>query len=209
MRGLLAASLALVVSAAPVCAQAPAPPAAGQPSAAQPPAAAPAQPQPAQPPAQPPAPFPQGAKFAFVNLQGIFQLSAEGKAAATKVQALTQKKQAELADRNKALVAAQQKLQSGGSVMNDQARGLLEKDIERQARELERLQQDAQAELNELQQDLQAQFQTKLFPLLEQLSVEKQLQMLFSAQDAGLIWAEPGLDLTLDAVKKLDAATAK
>lgn len=209
MRGLLAASLALVVGAAPVCAQAPAQPAAaGQPAIAPP--SAPAQTQPAQAqPAQPPAPFPQGAKFAFVNLQGIFQLSAEGKAAATKVQALTQKKQVELADRNKALLAAQQKLQSGGSVMSDQARGLLEKDIERQARELERLQQDAQAELNELQQDLQGQFQTKLFPLLEQLSVEKQLQMLFSAQDAGLIWAEPGLDLTLDAVKKLDAATAK
>ncbi len=30
--------------------------------------------------------------------------------------------------------------------------------------------------------------------------------MLFSAGDSGVIWAEPGLDLTLEAVKQLDAA---
>ena len=88
--------------------------------------------------------------------------------------------------------------------MSDTARGQLEKEIERQQRELERLQQDAQAELNELQQDLQGEFQKKLLPVLEQLAKEKGLQFLFSGADAGLIWAEPGLDLTLEAVKKLD-----
>ncbi len=93
--------------------------------------------------------------------------------------------------------------------MSDSARGQLEKEIERQQRELERLQQDAQAELNELQQELQDEFQKKLLPVLEQLSKEKGLQFLFSGADAGLIWAEPGLDLTLDAVKKLDGRRAK
>src|SRR5262249_57981922 len=83
----------------------------------------------------------------------------------------------------------------------------LEKDIDRQQREGERFQQDAQAEINELTQELQADFNKKLFPILEQISKEKGLQMLFSAADAGLIWAEPGLDLTMEAVKKLDAAT--
>jgi outer membrane protein len=124
------------------------------------------------------------------------------------VQALTTKKQAEIAERTKNLQGAQQKLQTGGGVMSEQARGQLEKDIERQNKELERFQQDAQAELNELQQELQADFQTRLFPILDQLSVEKGLHLLFSGADAGLIWAAPGLDLTADAVKKLDAAPA-
>ena len=77
------------------------------------------------------------------------------------MQALTTKKQAEIAERTKALQGAQQKLQTGGGVMSEQARGQLEKDIERQNKELERFQQDAQAELNELQQELQAEFQTR------------------------------------------------
>ena len=76
-----------------------------------------------------------GAKVGYVNLQVIAQLSDDGKAAAAKVNALTQKKQAEDGDKAKALQANQQKLQTGGGVMSDAARGQLEKDIERQQRE--------------------------------------------------------------------------
>ena len=41
-------------------------------------------------------------------------------------------------------------------------------------------------------------------PVLESISKEKGLQVLFSAGDSGVIWAEPGIDLTLEAVKRLD-----
>ena len=212
MKGVaLAASLALMMSAAPVLAQAPAPPPkpAGQAPVAPPkpagqPPAAPAAPAPAP---KPPAPFPQGAKVAYVYLQQIAALSTEGKVAQAKVTAFTTKKQTEMAERQKALQGAQQKLQSGGSVMSEQARGQLEKDIERQTRDLERLQQDAQADINELTQEVQAEFNKKLFPILTQLSEEKGLHLLFSATDAGLIWAADGLDLTLEAVKKFDAVS--
>jgi Skp family chaperone for outer membrane proteins len=210
MKGVaVAASLALALSAAPLRAQAPAQPPkpAGQPPAAPPkPAPAPAAPAAPAPAPKPPAPFPQGAKVAYVYLQQIAALSNEGKAAQAKVTAFTQKKQSEVAEKQKALQAAQQKLQTGGGVMSEQARGQLEKDIERQTRDLERAQQDAQAEINELTQEVQQEFNKKLFPILTQLSEEKGLHLLFSATDAGLIWAADGLDLTLEAVKKFDTA---
>jgi outer membrane protein len=226
IKKLVVAACAIVVSgAAPLLAQAPAqtpktPPPAQAPKtpppvqAPKPPAEAPKAP-PAQPPAetapppQPPAPFPAGAKVAFVNLQAIAQLSADGKAAATKVQALTTAKSNEIAERTKALQAQQQKLQSGSGVMSDAARVALEKDIERLNRELERFQQDAQVDVNELQAELQQEFQKKLLPVLEAILTEKELHFLFSGADAGLILAAPGLDLTLEAVKRLDAATKK
>jgi len=215
----IAVALALVSSAPPVLAQAGAQPATqapARPAPAAPPRQAPA-PAPGLPPAaaaqpagppQPPAPFPQGAKVAFVNLQAIAQLSADGKAANAKVQALAQKKQAEGAAKTKTLQDNQQKLQTSGSVMNDTARAQLEKDIERQTVEGQRFEQDAQAELTELQQELQQEFQRKLMPILEALSKEKGLQALLSAADSGVIWADPGLDLTLEAVKKMDAVAA-
>jgi Skp family chaperone for outer membrane proteins len=168
----------------------------------------PAQAQPAPAPTPPP-PFPQGAKFAYVNLQGVFQLSADGKAAAARVQSNTTQKQAQIAERQKVLQASQQKLQTGGTVMSDSARAGLERDIEKQTRDLERFQQDAQDDLNELQAELNDAFQMRLFPILTQLAMDKELLMLFSATDAGLIWAEPGLDLTLEAVKRLDSAPGK
>jgi Skp family chaperone for outer membrane proteins len=197
------ASLALLLSATSAYAQAAAgqarPPASAAPAPA-PPAAA--QPQPAP---QPPPPFPAGAKIAFVNLQQIANLSGEGKASTAKVQALMQKKQGEAQARSKALADAQAKLQSSGAILSDAARSQLEKDIERMNIEGQRFQQDAQAEINELSQQLQSEFQQKLFPVLEAVSKEKGIQVLLSAADAGVVWAEGGLDLTLEAVKKLDS----
>ncbi len=148
---------------------------------------------------------PAGAKVGFVNLQAIAQLTADGKAAAAKVNALAQKKQTEAADKAKALQTNQQKLQtSGGVMLSDAACDQLEKEIERQQVDGQRYEQDAQAELNELQQQLQQEFQGRLMPVLEALSKEKGLQVLFSAADAGVIWIEPGIDLTLEAVKRMD-----
>src|SRR4051812_31794728 len=108
----IAASLAFVSSAAPAFAQtapaAPAPqgaPAAPAPQGA-PAAAAPAAP--AQAPVQ--APFPPGAKIAFVDFQRVAAESAEGQNSTVKINALVTKKQTEGADRAKSLQANQQKL---------------------------------------------------------------------------------------------------
>jgi Skp family chaperone for outer membrane proteins len=126
----------------------------------------------------PTAPLPAGAKIAFVNVQYIAANSTEGKAANARVSALVQKKQGE--------IAASQK--------NPQ--------------DAQRIQQEAQTEVQKLQTDLQNEFQKKLFPVLQQMAQEKHLSVLLSAADAGLIWAEPGLDLTAEAIKRFDAATA-
>jgi Skp family chaperone for outer membrane proteins len=209
----IAAALALTLGAAPLFAQAPAsqtprPATGGQTAPAQAPAQTPAAPA-QQPALPPPAPFPTGAKVGFVNLQAIAQLTADGKAATAKVNALAQKKQQEGTDKAKKLQENQAKLQNTGNVMSDQARSQLEKEIERQQVEGQRFEQDAQAELNELQQQLQQEFQTKLMPILADMSKEKGLQVLFSGGDSGVIWIDPGIDLTLEAVKRMDASSGK
>jgi Skp family chaperone for outer membrane proteins len=201
MRGsAIAASLALSVmalSAAPVFAQA-----AGQ---AKPAPAAPATPPPAPAAAQPPAPFPVGAKIAFFNPQAVFQASSDGRAAVARVNALIAKKQKEAEDKAKLLQGNQQKLQTSGSVMNETARTQLEKEIERQQKDGERFQQDAQAEVQELQQEVQNDFVKKLTPIVVEIATEKGLQLMLNASEAGIAWFTPGLDLTGDVIKKLDA----
>ena len=199
MKGaVVAASLAVVLSAAPVFAQA-----AGQAPARPAVAAAQAAPAPAPAPQAPP-PFPAGAKIAYVNLQQIAALSGDGKVSSARVQALVQKKQAEAAAKTKALADAQAKLQQSGALMSDAARGQLEKDIERMNVEGQRFQQDAQAEINELSQQLQNEFQQRLLPVLQQVVNERDLHVLLSAADAGVVAANPALDLTLEVVRKLD-----
>ncbi|MCU1386221.1 MAG: outer membrane protein, partial [Acidobacteria bacterium] len=66
-------------------------------------------------------------------------------------------------------------------------------------------QQDAQAEINELQQEVQNDFVKKLSPIVEALANEKGLHLVFNASESGIAWAAPGLDLTADVIKRLDA----
>ena len=98
-------------------------------------------------------------RMAFLDLQRIAAESAEGKVASGQVQALTKKKTAELEEKTKALQANQEKLQQGGSVLNDAARAQTEREIERLTMEIDRFQEDANAEVQELQQELQNEFQ--------------------------------------------------
>ena len=197
------AALVLVATVSAAYAQAPASPAPQTQKPATPPA------QPAQPPAAqaaPPAPFPEGAKIAFVVLQRIANESAEGKAASTRIQALQQKKAQELADKQKQLQGIQAKLEKEASVMSATAQADLTKQAERINTEIQRFTQDAQQELGELQQQLQQQFEARVTPVLEEVRKEKGLLLIFNGPDSGLVAADPGLDISTDVIKKMDAA---
>ena len=208
----LAASIALAaitLGAAPGFAQQPpaAAPAQTPPAQTPPKPAVPAQPAAPAPAPRPPEPFPVGAKVAFINPQAILQQSVDGKAAIARINALIQKKQKEGEDKAKLLQGNQQKLQTSGSVMNEAARSQLEKEIDRQQKEIERFQQDAQAEINDLQQEVQNDFLKKVNPVLEQVAKEKGVEIVLNAEAQIFAWANMGLDLSPDIVKKLDAAS--
>jgi Skp family chaperone for outer membrane proteins len=180
MRGAkAAAALGFALVAAFVFVQAPA---AQTPPAQKPPAQAPPMQKPPAPsttPAPTPAaPFPEGARVAFLYIQRILEESAEGKTATTKIGALQQKKLAELAEKNKALEAAQQKVNSPS--LSDDARAQAQKEVDKLQVEIQRAQQDAQGELDELRGQLNADFERKLGPIIQQLVSEKGVQILFS-----------------------------
>lgn len=170
------------------------PPAAGQPPAQKPPTA--------------PPPFPEGAKVAYVNLQQVAAESIEGKAYSAKVQALQQKLQRDLDERNKNLTGLQQKLQQGANAMSEAAQADLSKQIEKLQVELQRAQQDAQADIQDLTQRLQLDFQRKIMPIIEEVAKRRALQLVFST-DAGIVWANPGLDITADVVKAFDGTVTQ
>ena len=201
----VALALSLVLSAAPGFAQAQAP------APAQPKPAAPTTPAPAAqaPPAEKVVPFQTGLKYAFVDLGLVAQNSAQGKAFNAKVQALQEQKVKDLQAKDKALKEAQDKLEKGATVLNDQARAGLQTEIERLQRDIQRSTEDAQAEIQTLTQQLQQQFYALLTPVISQVAAEKQVHFIFDAAQSGLVWADPSMNLTADIVKALDASAAK
>ncbi|HYT69169.1 MAG TPA: OmpH family outer membrane protein [Vicinamibacterales bacterium] len=200
---MIVAALTLALSA-PVFAQTTPPAGGAKPQTpAQPPATAPAQP--ALKPATPPAPFPQDAKFAFIDINAIAANSVSGKEASKKLAGLNDKKLAEINDKNKQLQALQTKLSTGGPVLSESARAQLEKEIDKMQRDIQFTQQNAQAEMQELQNDLQGEFQKKLLPIIEEVAKEKGLHAVFSIADSGAAYVHAGLNISDEVVKRLDA----
>jgi outer membrane protein len=182
-------------------APAPAAPAAGAPAAQTPPAAAPA-------PATPPRPFPEGAKIAYVNVQRIASESSEGQAATKRLSSLREEKEKDLVARNTKFEDARKRLETSASVLSESVRTTQQKEVERMQTDLQRATQDAQKAVEDLQNELQLEFQRKLLPVLSEVAAAKNLHMVFSSIDSGVVWADPGLDITTDIIKKLDTAAA-
>ena len=207
-----------VIAAGSAYAQAPAAPRpttptpaapAGQKPAPAPPATAP-RPAPAAPAAPPELKprFQDGMKYAYVNVQAVAAGSVEGRVAAEKIKVIQEQKSRELQERNKALQSDQQKLDQGGSVLSDSARGQLQASIERQQRDLQRFTEDAQQEVQQVAEQVEAEFNRKLTPVIDKVAKQKGVHFVFNAAQSGLIWAEPGMDLTAEVIQAFDTPGA-
>jgi Skp family chaperone for outer membrane proteins len=203
LKTVFAAAVVVALTAAPALAQTTPPAQPPMKPPATTPAPAPTPPAPA--PGEAPRPYPEGAKIAYVDLQAVASNSVEGKAATSRLQELEKKKVAEITEKNKALESARTKQQTSSGIMNDSARLALEKEVDKLQRELQYMQQEAQAERNQLQSELQVEFQRKLNPILEQIGKAKELHMLVDIQNSGAVWVDTGLDLTSEVIKRLDA----
>jgi outer membrane protein len=212
-------AFSIVLAAGAAYAQAPAAQAPAAPRPTPAPAAPgqkPAVPGPGQKPA-PPAPaaalelkprFQDGMKYAYVNVQAVAAASVEGKVAADKIKAVQEQKSRELQEKNKSLQTAQQKLEQGGSVLSDSARTQLQAEIERQQRDLQRFTEDAQQDVQQLAEQVEAEFNRKLTPIIDRVAKQKQVHFVFNAAQSGLIWAEPGMDLTAEVIQAFDTPAA-
>lgn len=191
------------------------PPAAQKPTP--PPAAQTPIPKPALPaaataaPVAPAVPLPEGAKFAFIDLQRVADESLAGKAAIAQVKVLADKKSAEIQSLQTQLGALQQKRQTQAAVMSPQAISQTDKDIERLNLELQYKQQAATKEIEDLQNDLMGEFVQKVAPVVEAFAKEKGLQAVLSVdrQNGNPFYALPGMEISADIVKRLDATIKK
>jgi len=154
-------------------------------------------------------PFPADAKIAFIDVNQVAGTSAAGKEASKKLTELNNKKLAELNEKNKQLQALTTKRDTGGAVLNESARASIDKEIDRLQRDIQFAQNNAQAEIQDLTNELQGEFQKRLIPIIEEVAKEKGLHAVFSIADSGAAYVHPGLNISDEVVKRLDAAAKK
>jgi outer membrane protein len=160
----------------------------------------------AKPPA-PPTPFPADAKIAFVDLQRVVNDSKLGKAGLDQMKALNDKLSAAIQTKNKEIQTLQDKINTQRTVAAEAVLSGWMKDLDRQQRELQFMQQDAQVQVEQMQGELLSTFQQKVLPIVEAIRNERGLWMVFQlGETAAIVAAHQGLDLTAEVTKRLDSA---
>ena len=152
--------------------------------------------------------LPEGAVVAWVNVPEIAAVSASGQELAGQVQTLNEEKISEINAMNTELQASQEKLEQGASVLSETAAAQLQRDIGRLQIDIQRATEDAQVEVQTLTEELQIDFQDSLIPIIGEIAAEKQLHLVFSVTDSGVVWTLPGLNITADVIARFDAAYA-
>ena len=133
--------------------------------------------------------------------------SVSGKLATRILEELRNKKVSEIAIQNKALQALTSKRDSG--VLSGTALTQASKDIDKLQREIQFTQQGAQAEVQQLQTELMTDFEKRVTPLVAEIAKEKGLHAVFAAETGMALYVHPGLDISSDVIKRLDAQPKK
>jgi Skp family chaperone for outer membrane proteins len=152
--------------------------------------------------------FPKDSRIGYVDLERVAALSREGKSATAQLEALRTKKAAEVASRGKQIELLQEKLSAGSAVLNEAAFTRLQRESQRAQLDFQRFNEDAQAEVRDTQQQLWRAFTTRLFPVVGEVATEKNLWAVFSSEST-LLWHHPGIDLSEEIARRLDAADSK
>ena len=170
-------------------------------------------PQPQTTPAARPAgtlvPLPVGAKIAFVNLQIVFSESDAGKQGQEQVRLFNQKLFAGLSARDKEIQGLSEKIKAQQNLVAEAMIQTWNQDLARLQREAQFARQEAQIQSEALQQQVLADFSKKIQPVIEAVRLEKNLHAIVGVQgEPGgltLLSIEPGMDLSAEVVRRLNA----
>ncbi len=89
--------------------------------------------------------------------------------------------------------------------LSDGKKMVMEKKLSDYQTRIKRMQEDAKQELQIKQKEGFERFQKLLQPIIDQLAKEKNLDMVFSRSQSGIIYLSPTADLTAEAIKRVDA----
>ncbi len=147
-------------------------------------------------------------KIGVIEVQRIVQDSAMGKESLARVQKAQASKQEELAKRQKELRDMEQKIQDQNKSLSEEALDKLQKEYQSKALEMKRFQDDAQRELEEVQRKELGELEKRVMPVIEQVSKEEGFQLVFNKFQSGLLFADPGVDITDKVITKFNSQIA-
>jgi outer membrane protein len=153
-----------------------------------------------------PAAPPAGTKFVYVNSQKLLQSTpGAGRAQQTWNQELGQYR-SEVQSLAAQVDSLEQAYQRQESMLSDAAKSRKQKEIQDKRQQLQQRTQQLEQQASQRQQELLQPILNRVRGVIDQIRKERGYTMVFDASGAGLLAADPGLDITDLVIDRLKTA---
>lgn len=145
-------------------------------------------------------------KVAVISIQGAIVGTKEGQKASQQLDAKVQPKQKEFDQRQSELAQLQDQLNKGGSVLNEDKRNQVVREIDQKKKSLERDMTDAKEELAADQQRLLQGLGQRMMAVIEKYAKDKGYSLVLDVSNPStpVLYASSAIDITQDIVAQYD-----
>jgi outer membrane protein len=148
-------------------------------------------------------------KVGVISVQGAIVGTKDGQKASQELDAKFAPKKKEFDSRQSELASLQDQFNKGGSVMNEDKRNQLTRDIDEKKKRLERDMQDAEEELRSEQQRVLQGLGQRMMTVIEKYAKDNGYTMILDVSNPNtpVLYASSGIDITQDIVSLYDKTT--
>lgn len=147
-------------------------------------------------------------KVAVISIQGAIAATKDGQKASKDLDAKFVPRQKEFESRQNEIIQLQDQLSKGGSVMSEDKRNQLSRDIDEKKKRLQRDVQDSEEDLRNEQQKLLQALGTRMMALLEKYAKDNGYSLILDVGNPNtpVLFASNGIDITQDMIALYDKA---
>jgi outer membrane protein len=145
-------------------------------------------------------------KVGVISVQGAIIGTKDGQKASEQLQTKFAPKKKDLDARNTEVTQLEDQLRKGGTLMSEDKRTQMERDIDEKKRRLQRDVQDAQEEWNGAQQQLLQSLGQRMMAVIEKYAKDNGYTMILDVSNPNtpVLYASSGIDITQDIVALYD-----
>ncbi len=149
-------------------------------------------------------------KVGVISIQGAIVGTKDGQKASQELDAKFVPKNKEFQSRQSEIAQLQDQLTKGGTVMAEDKRNQLARDIDEKKKRLERDMQDAEEDLRGEQQKVLSNLGQRMMAVIEKYAKDNGYTLILdvSNQNTPVLYASSGIDITQDIVSLYDKTTA-
>ena len=144
-------------------------------------------------------------KIAYVDMQEALNTADAGKKAKEVFKGEVDRLQKDLDKQQEELKSMNEELEKQAYLLSDETRAKKEKEYQEKLKNFKRFYQDSQEKLQEKDAQLTRKIIIDLRKIIEELGKEKGYTLIFEKSESSLLYADKGIDLTGEVVKKYNA----